>query len=62
MNKSELNTFLLNCLRDLNDKNSRREWDVQGNDSFKCRLCGKTKPNSYRSVERVGFCMSCMGE
>jgi len=62
MNKSILQEFILECLRDLNDKNIRRSWDVQANDSFKCSLCGKTKPDKYRSIERVGYCKACMGE
>ena len=62
MNKSILNSYILSCLRDLNDKNSRRSWDVLHDDLFRCGLCKKTKPDKYRSIERVGYCKACMGE
>ena len=60
--KPILNAYILECLRDLDTGNYRRSWDVQANDSFRCSLCKRTRPNSDRSYERVGFCRYCMGE
>ena len=66
MNRSELDAYVLDCLRKDEQvralRDSKRSWDVLGNGRFKCRLCNKVRGDHLRSAVRVGFCKLCNGE
>jgi hypothetical protein len=69
MNKSKLDSYILDCVRKIDEaakqrailRDSKRSWWAISNGRFKCRICNRIGSDRLRSA-RIGICKYCMGE